>query len=204
MTQKYHHIRYKPVMSFLNYDGELLGGPFPEVEASATPIPVPRPKLQRFLYEYAIWLEIPVLFNKQVTAYAEYPKKRKAAVITSAGEQFEASLVIAADGVGSKSWQIVNGTRAEAKSSGFAVYRTAFSTERAHEDLTVAKHFPVLGDYKDDVRMYLGPNTHAITVISKEVTTWMLTHKASLRVILEINFCLPSSHIFMAHRLISS
>lgn len=180
MTEKYHEIRYKPIMSFLNFDGELLGGPFPEAEASATPIPVPRPKLQRFFYDYAISLGISVLFDKEVADYVENPTKRKAGVITTTGEHFEASLVVAADGAGSKSWQVVNGTRAEAKSSGFAVYRTAFSTQTAHEDDTVAKHFPILENNKDDVRMYLGPNTHAITVISKDVTTWMLTHKVRL------------------------
>lgn len=178
--KKYHEIRYKPIMSFLNYNGELLGGPFPEADTSATPIPVPRPKLQRFFYDFAMSLGIPVLFGKEVADFVENTSKRKAGVVTAIGERFEASLVVAADGVGSKSWQIVNGTRAEATSSGFAVYRTAFSTQRAHEDDTVAKHFPILEDNKDDVRMYLGPNTHAITVISKDVTTWMLTHKVGL------------------------
>jgi len=180
MTATYEHIRYKPVMSFLKFDGEVLGGPFPAEDSPETPVPIHRAKLQQALYDYVISLGISVTFSSHVSQYFQAQDEAKAGVITDAGERFEADLVVAADGVGSKSWKLIQGSQSEARSSGFAVYRTAFPTEVAHADAEVAEKFPVLPDGTDDVRMYLGPDTHAITLISKDITTWSLTHKVSL------------------------
>ena len=167
-------------MSFLKFDGEVLGGPFPADNSPEMPVPIHRAKLQRALYDYVVSLGISVTFDNHVSRFFEAQDKTKAGVITNVGERFEADLVVAADGVGSKSWKLIQGSQSEARSSGFAVYRTAFPTEVAHREPVVAEKFPVLQNGNDDVRMYLGPDAHAITLISRDITTWSLTHKVSL------------------------
>ena len=179
MTSTYKQIRYQPVMSFLKFDGEVLCGPFPAHDNTAMPVPIHRAKLQRALYDYVASLGVSVIFSNHVVEYFEALDQKKAGVITAGGERFEAELVVAADGVGSKSWKLIQSSQSEARSSGFGVYRTAFPTKVAHEDPVVAEKFPVLLDGNDDVRMYLGPETHAISLISQDITTWMLTHKVS-------------------------
>ena len=183
MQNTYEKIRYKPSMSFWKYDGEILGGPFPALDNPEMPTPVHRAKLQRAVYEYTTSLGIQVTFGQHIRQYLDGPDQLRPAVITSTGKRWESDLIVAADGVGSKSWQLVQRTLSKTQSSGFAVYRTAFPTRIAHEDSLVAERFPVLDSGWDDVRMWLGPDTHAITVVSKELTTWLLTHKVSVPLI---------------------
>ena len=166
-------------MSFLKFDGEVLCGPFPAHDSNAMPVPIHRAKLQRALHDYVVSLGITVIFSNHVVQYLEASDQKKAGVITAEGSRFEADLIVAADGVGSKSWKLIRSSQPEARSSGFAVYRTSFPTKVAHQDPVVAEKFPVLLDGNDDVRMYLGPDTHAISLISQDITTWTLTHKVS-------------------------
>lgn len=181
----YDGVCYNPFLSLYKYDGEFLGGPFPMVGLVQAPTPVSRPKLNRAMFDYVSSLGISVAFGKRVRDYYEDLELNKAGVILESNERIEADLVIAADGVGSNSWRLTVGEEAEAKpkGSGFAVYRTAFPTEKAYQDPLVAEKFPLLQNGGDDVRMYLGPNTHAITLVSKEVTTWLLTHYVRISVL---------------------
>jgi 2-polyprenyl-6-methoxyphenol hydroxylase-like FAD-dependent oxidoreductase len=88
-------------------------------------------------------------------------------------------LVVAADGVGSKSWLAVSGEDTKARSSGFSVYRVVYPTKLALQNPTIAERFPV-GDAKGDIiRVWLAKNSHAIVLVAAENTTWFLTHKVS-------------------------
>ena len=158
------------------YDGEFLGGPWQAKGIDAIPCPVSRPKLINLLFDVALSLDIPIAFGQRVLEYYEDLENRQAGVVTASGKRHQCDLLVAADGVGSRSSNLIFNNETGPRSSGFAVYRTAFPTQIAHESEEVAKAFPVLEDGTDDVRMYLGPNTHAITVISKDITTWLLTH----------------------------
>ena len=179
MAEQYDEICYKPAMRIFTYNGELLGGPWHAKGIDAIPTPVSRRKLIQFLYDYTISLGISVTFGNPVLEFYEDVKGGKAGVVTTSGEHHEADLVVAADGVGSKSSKLVLGNESRPTSSGFAVYRTAFPTSIAHQDKNVAENFPVPEGDIDDVRVFLGPDTHAITLVSKELTTWLLTHKVS-------------------------
>lgn len=161
----------------LKYDGEQLTGPFSAEDATSIPSAVSRVKLQCAMHAYAVGLGISFRFGKNIEQYLDDPVHPKAVAVTKTGERFEADVIVAADGVGSKSWQLVQGTKTKAQSSGFAIYRVAFPTEIAHRDPEVAKAFPTSVDGLDAMRMYLGPETHAITMTSKETMNWLLTHK---------------------------
>lgn len=69
-------------------------------------------------------LGINVEYNKRVVDYEEDEAKGKAYAITSDGERFEADVIIAADGVGSKSQKLIGG-QVRAISSGRAMWRAA-------------------------------------------------------------------------------
>ena len=168
-------------MAMYKYDGELLGGPFSIREGiDHIPTPCSRPKLIGALYDQVLSLGISVTFGKPVVDYYEDLETGKAGAITDQDERFEADLIIAADGVGSKSWKVVSGEDSKPKSSGFSVYRVAYPTKLAFESSLVKERFALTEGGDDICRVYLGKNTHGIVLISPETTTWFLTHKVSL------------------------
>lgn len=180
MAETYRKIVYRPSLALYKHDGALIGGPFSIKEGiDHIPTPVSRPQLIESLLAYAHSLGIHIAFGKRVIDYFEDVKRRKAGAITDQGERIEADLVIAADGVGSMSWKSVSGESSKPKSSGFSVYRVAYPTRIAFENTDVAKSFASLDDGEDICRVYLGPNTHGIVLVSKDMTTWFLTHKVS-------------------------
>lgn len=81
-----------------------------------------RPLVYKMFINQAQRLDIPFLFNKRVVRYFE--EGSKAGVETDGGEKFEADVVIAADGIGSKSQAIVGG-KVRAASSGRAMWRVS-------------------------------------------------------------------------------
>ncbi|KAL2784547.1 monooxygenase [Aspergillus keveii] len=194
-SEHYDKICYKPALSLYTYEGELFGGPWPARRIDAVPTPVSRPSLIRLLYDLAVSVGVKFCFGQKVVEYyedsdgvkfcfgqkvVEYYEDSdggRAGVLTASGAHHYAELVVAADGVGSRSSKIVMGNDSPPRSSGFAVYRVAFPTAIAHQDKEVATNFPVPTDGSDDVRIYLGPNTHAITIVSEKIITWLLTHE---------------------------
>lgn len=60
-----------------------------------------RNQLHEELYKYTRELDIPVTFNRQAVAYEE--DDHRGSVLTAEGERYVADLVIAADGIASKS-----------------------------------------------------------------------------------------------------
>lgn len=159
-------------------NGELLGGPFSIKEGvDHLPTPVSRPKLIGSLFDYVRSVGIEITFGKRVSEYYEILEANRAGVVTEEGDRFEADLVIAADGVGTKSWKAVAGEITKPKSSGFSVYRVAYPTKIAFEDPVIAERFAIKEGDDDICNVYLGENTHAIILVSPETTTWFLTHK---------------------------
>ena len=87
-----------------------------------------------------------VIFGKHVQKDVDKTAESKAGVITPANEHFDADSVVGANGVGSKSWQPIQEIEIKTRSSGFAVYCVAFSTEVARQNSIVAEHFPIPTD----------------------------------------------------------
>lgn len=63
-------------------------------------------------------LGIQAEYRQHVTEYFEAENFRRAGVLTSGGQTYEADVIIAADGIGSASQWIVGGRELRAKSSG--------------------------------------------------------------------------------------
>ena len=179
MAEKYRHMIYRPALSMYKTNGEKLGGPFSikGVDRTTIPTPISRPRLISFLYDYVTSLGISITFEKRVIDYYEILGTGTAGAVAEAGERFEADLVIAADGVGSKSWSLVSSSSVKPKSSGFSSYRVAYSTQLAFENPLLAKELALEEGGDDICRVYLGTNKHAIILTSPETTTWIYQHK---------------------------
>lgn len=182
MAEMYRSIIYRPALALYKHDGELIGGPFSIKEGiDHIPTPVSRPKLIKMLYNYVTMLGISVTFGQTVVDYFEVPGESRAGAITDKGDQFEANLVIAADGVGSQSWKAVSGEQEKPISSGFSVYRVAYPTKRTYENPFLAEQYALKEGGDDICQVFLGKNTHGIVLVAPDITTWFLTHKVSGR-----------------------
>ena len=117
------------VYTVFSHDGDTIMGPIEMPTGggvSNAGMNVHRSSLNRCLYEYVQALGIEVLLNTRVASY--YDNGRKGCCVTKTGENFEADIVIAADGIGSHSSNVVSseGLDGIAKSSGYAVFRCTY------------------------------------------------------------------------------
>jgi len=118
---------------------------------------------------------VKVEFSKRVVSYYEDEKTGKAGVVTDADEKFEADVVIAADGVGSKSQSLVGG-QVRAMSSGRAMWRAAFPIEHLDQNPEVKEFFRMMDGDEPIVRTWLGPGTYALTLTRKDTMIWIMNH----------------------------
>ena len=181
MKKTYSSIVYRPAMNLFAYDGTFVGGPFQLSEASHyRPVPVSRPKLIRALYNYVTSLGIPVIFGKRVVDYEESDETNRAYAVTDKGERFEADVVVAADGIGSKVAKVMIGENVKAISSGYSVYRVTYPTKLLQEDPFLAEQYPLREGDPDYCQVYIGPTGQMIILVAPENTTWLYTHEVRL------------------------
>lgn len=116
-----------------------------------------RPLVYKMFVRQLEKLGIEVEYNRRVVDYQEDEQTGKAVAITDDGNRYEADVVIAADGVGSKSQKLVGG-QVRARSSGRAMWRAAFPKEHLDSNPKVKEHFKMVGPNGDEpiVRTFLG------------------------------------------------
>jgi 2-polyprenyl-6-methoxyphenol hydroxylase-like FAD-dependent oxidoreductase len=116
-----------------------------------------RPLVYKMFVRQLEKLGIEVEYNQRVVDYEEDEQSGKAAAITADGKRHEADIVIAADGVGSKSQKLVGG-QVRARSSGRAMWRAAFPKENLDKNPKVKEFFKMVGPNEDEpiVRTFLG------------------------------------------------
>lgn len=180
MAETYRNIIYRPDMIMYTYDGTFIGGPLRLSEASHwRPVPVSRPKLVRSLYDYATSLGIPIVFGKRIVEYGE--SEDKAYAIDDQGRRFDADVVVAADGIGTKAGMIVPG-RGKAVSSGWSVFRVSFPTTVLRGDPLLSEYYAFhTEDQPDYCDVFMSPKGQVIILVSRELTTWLFTHEVSTR-----------------------
>lgn len=123
-----------------------------------------RPLWHKMLRHQIQRLGIEVSFGKRVVEYFEDPDRGAAGVMTDDGERAEAGVVLAADGVNSRSRDIVMPNGNNDRRSGRSVYRSAYPLELAMADLLNKELFgPRDGKYLD-VEAWLGPDTHLVAL----------------------------------------
>jgi 2-polyprenyl-6-methoxyphenol hydroxylase-like FAD-dependent oxidoreductase len=113
-----------------------------------------RPLIYKMFVKQVERVGVKVQFGKTVVDYYEDSETGKAGIVTKDGEKFEADIVIAADGVGSKSQRVVGG-QVRAIQSGRAMWRAAFPIEHLDQDEEVKKTFCMIDGNKPIVRTFL-------------------------------------------------
>jgi hypothetical protein len=139
-----------------------------------------RPLIYRMFVRQVEKLGVKIDFNSNVVDYFEDAESGKAGVVTKEGKRYEADMVIAADGVGSKSQKLVGG-QVRAKSSGRAMWRAAFPIEHLDKNPEVKEHYKMVGENNDEpmVRTYLAPGAYALTLTRPDTMIWILNHDVS-------------------------
>lgn len=146
------------------HDGKLVG-------AVTFGLSTVRSSFHGTLLQYAQHLGIDVRLSARVMDYFENPDK--GGVVLDTGAKVTADLVVAADGVGSRSGVVIKGERDWPVSSGYAMLRATYPTERVRNN-------PVLQEFletRTSAKGAVGQGAHIITGCSGDNVSWMLTHK---------------------------
>lgn len=162
---------FPPVYNMRKFDGTPIAD-FTAGDPSDPSLAIYRAKLHELLFEYAKNLGIQVEFSATAVEYFE--NDEQGGVVLSDGRRLTADVVVAADGVGSRSWELVAGSRDPPISSGFVMYRVTFPVAPALENPVIAAEF---AGYKDRAFLYAGPGAHIVICKSGEDICWLLTRR---------------------------
>jgi 2-polyprenyl-6-methoxyphenol hydroxylase-like FAD-dependent oxidoreductase len=133
MSAALDKLDFNPLLTMRTYQGDILMGPRAIVDPRGlnSGTTMFRSSLVQVLYNYVRALGIEFTFNKKAEFFYENPTEKKSGCVTGIGEKFEADLVIAADGIGSRAARLVMGKNdVKAVSSGFSVFRCTFPTSK--------------------------------------------------------------------------
>jgi flavin-dependent dehydrogenase len=114
-----------------------------------------RPLVYKMFVRQVEKLGIQVEFSRRVVEYFEDEVAGKGGVVTEDGQRYEADIVIAADGVGSKSQKLVGG-QVRAQKSGRAMWRAAFPRKALDQNPEVKEFFSLIDGTDPIVRTWLG------------------------------------------------
>lgn len=162
---------FPPVYNMRKFDGTPIGN-FPLGDPSNPSLGIYRAKLHSVLFEYAKQLGMQVEFSATASEYFEGDDH--GGVVLSDGRRLTADVVVAADGVGSRSWALVVGSRDPPISSGFVMYRVTFPVASALGNPVIAAE---LAGYQDRGYLYAGPGAHMVICKSGDDVCWLLTRK---------------------------
>ncbi|PIA98391.1 hypothetical protein CB0940_06082 [Cercospora beticola] len=162
-------------LRYRKWTGEDLGDPFPfgggakgaeeNKHAKKPPMTtVLRPLFHKMLYHQLERFGIDVRFGVNVREFYEDEDRGIGGVVTESGERIEADIVIAADGLHSKSHSLVSKDAPEAKPTGRTIFRSAFSLDIAEADPLVVQTFGRLDGKDPLMQVWLGPETHAVVL----------------------------------------
>lgn len=118
-------------------------------------------------------LGIPISWNIPIVDYEEAADGSYGIAIAADGRQFKADVVVAADGIGSKSHRLTLGQTVRAESTGYVAYRSAVSTAGLHDAPLLRK--VLRENERPQCRIYAGEKTHTIFVVSKRLISCATT-----------------------------
>lgn len=134
MLKGFHDISYDALFTLRKHSGDIIFGPLeaewnrPSAAHPAKGVHVPwinsRPRFGKMLLDEVQRRGIPLEWGQQVVNYSE--NESYGIAITQDGRKYEADIVVAADGVGTRSHLAVLGKEVKAVSSGYALFRAAF------------------------------------------------------------------------------
>jgi 2-polyprenyl-6-methoxyphenol hydroxylase-like FAD-dependent oxidoreductase len=114
-----------------------------------------RPLVYKMFVREVQKLGVDIEFNRRVVEYFEDTEKGLGGCVTEDGKRYTADVVIAADGVGSKSQSLVGG-QVRAQPSGRAMWRAAFPIHHLEKNPEVKEFFKLMPNNEPIVRTWLG------------------------------------------------
>ncbi|KAI0893747.1 FAD/NAD(P)-binding domain-containing protein [Annulohypoxylon nitens] len=142
-----------------------------------------RPRIARMLTTQCERLGIPIKYGSTVVAYSESSQKATITVQSAEGETIAgADIVVAADGVGTKSHSHITGHQVRAKSSGYANYRGCIPTELLKPQLCPQVFEKFFSSPRPEFRIYMtSSDGHGNIVLTKDFFCYALTYKENER-----------------------
>ncbi|KAH8655895.1 putative monooxygenase [Xylariales sp. PMI_506] len=136
-----------------------------------------RPKFAAALLDQVRSVGVNIDFGKRVVDYFESEREKKAGVVLEDGNRMEADVVIAADGIGTKSHKLINGHDIRAYPSGFSIFRTAFPVELVVDDSEIKNRWPLIDGSRPIIEMWQGDNVSFGVGRYHDVMNWHLMYK---------------------------
>ncbi|KAF5515166.1 FAD-dependent monooxygenase fsr3 [Colletotrichum siamense] len=131
-----------------------------------------RSEFHSLLHQYALNIGIPIRYGAKAVDYFE--TEDEAGVELEDGDRISADIAVAADGIGSRSWRLIAGTKEQPISSGFALFRSTFPVELALKNPLVAE---AIGNIECVSRLFFGSGAHLVMGKTPKDMIWMLTHR---------------------------
>lgn len=166
MVKENAEIASHPWLSYHKITGERISGPTPlftpeKGNAAGGDAPPEvyrhsRPKFHKMLSDQLQRHGIQVEYGHHATQYYENTESKTAGVVLATGDKVEADVVVAADGIGSRSSMVTMGHYVKAIPSGNSVYRAAFPLELALRDAEVRERFKAMDDGTQVAEMWMG------------------------------------------------
>lgn len=170
MAKENDRISYEMWISWHKINGDLISGPAPfrpnaqKKDGAEGPNTLQtakiyrhsRPTMHKMLADQVERVGLTVEYGKHVTQYQEDPDSSKAYVILENNEKIEADLVVAADGIGSKSYSITLGRQVPARPTGFSIYRALLPIDQALVDPVIDEKFPLLENGMSSTQLWMG------------------------------------------------
>lgn len=170
MAGENERISYEMWVSWHKINGDLISGPAPfrphaskynsaedkHIEPPAKIYRHSRPTMHKMLADQVERVGLTVEYGKQVVQYHEDTHSSKAYVILENKEKIEADLVVAADGIGSRSYSIILGHEVPARPTGFSIYRALLPIDQALVDPEIDEKFPLLENGMSSTQLWMG------------------------------------------------
>lgn len=186
-------IAYDPLVSLHHINGERYAGPtdFSKMLYSTSADKIlrhSRPKFHTMLLRQLQDIGVEIEYGCEVQEYFDEPKYNRAGVILQDGSRVVSDLVVAADGVRSRSWPLIAGKEVPVRSSGDAMFRVAYPVDLALSDPLVAKRFPLLENGKSNVELWYGAGIQAAFWRNEHEMSWSLSRPVGYLACISITF----------------
>lgn len=135
---------------------------------------ISRPSLHAALMEAVDKEKITIQYEAHVTKYSE--TAQQGIVEISSGDMLKADIVVAADGIHSKSWTLVSGKEPGIHPSGLAMFRSAFPLPYAMADASLRKKWMPSAN-EDKMGFFLAQGSFGIILFGQDKASWVWQHK---------------------------
>ncbi|KAI1841050.1 hypothetical protein JX266_012769 [Neoarthrinium moseri] len=132
-----------------------------------------RAEMADLLLNQCARLGIRISWNTHIVDFDEDVSAGKGVAVGADGRRYEADVVVAADGLGSRSLRLTIGENVRAVSTGYVIYRGSVSTKDL-ENATVLKEY-LQQNPRPEIRLSTGHNIHIVLTMYQRGVAFAIT-----------------------------